>query len=119
MHRLSAFEEQILLALWEWPLGAVARQVSQQLPASLPYTTMASALHQLVGKGYARCSKQGRHNWFVPSLSKEAYGAEQLAQLVATCFHGSYPQLLVACVRRELLTPAHVAEALRLAATPA
>jgi BlaI family penicillinase repressor len=119
MGRLSAFEEQVFFALWHWPLGAVTGQVRQQLPGPLPYTTLASVLHQLVGKGYVQCSKRGRLNWFVPSLSKEAYGMGQLAQLVGTCFHGSYPQFLAACVRRELLLPAHVAETLSLVATRA
>lgn len=62
MHRLSQLKEHALWALWQYPTGGVVAQVRGHLSQPLPYTTLASVLHQLVRKGYAQNYKRGRQH---------------------------------------------------------
>lgn len=115
MQRLSQLEEHALWALGHYPTGGVVAQVRGHLSRPLPYTTLASILHQLVHKGYARSDKRGRQHWFSACVNQEAYGRQQLTQLVANYFHGSYPALVACCVRHGLLTLAEVEATLQAA----
>ncbi|SFQ79282.1 BlaI/MecI/CopY family transcriptional regulator [Hymenobacter arizonensis] len=98
MHRLSPPEEHVLACLWHWPEGASVTQLRNTLPAPVPpYTTVASTLQQLVGKGYARVDKRGRSHWFRPRLSAPEYARLWLARLVTAHFAGSYAELVRFC----------------------
>lgn len=106
MQRLSLSEEQVILLLWCRPGGTSIREIIGAPPAPIPpYTTLASTLPQLVGKGYARVEKRGRHNWFIPHLSGAAYAGTWLARFVTVHFAGSYTELVRFCVRQGQVSP--------------
>lgn len=106
--RLTPSEARALQVLSRLPTGGTIAQIRTQLPASVPYTTLASTLHQTVRKGYAQREKRGRQYWFSAELTDEAYAHAQVTQLVLRDFAGSYPALVAFCIRQGHLSYADV-----------
>lgn len=113
MQRLSQSEAHALELLWRWPDGVSVGRIITILPTpSPPYTTVASTLQQLVGKGYARVEKRGRSNWFRPLLSGSDYASLWLARFVTEHFAGSYVELVRFCWRQGQLGQPELREVL-------
>lgn len=101
MQRLSRSEAHALELLWRSPEGVSVGRIIADLPAPAPpYTTVASTLQQLVGKGYAQVEKRGRSNWFSPRLSGPEYARNWLARFVTEHFAGSHAELVRFCWRQ-------------------
>jgi predicted transcriptional regulator len=107
------------MALWRCSLSATVEQVRVRFPYPLPYTTLASLLHQLALKGYVTRQKHRNRCWFTPLISHQAYGYQQLVRFVRTHFQGSYPACVAYCVRQGLLPLPMLRDLLRVMASPA
>lgn len=113
MQKLSQREEHVIALLWRWPEGVSVSEIIHALPAPVPpYTTVASTLQQLVGKGYARMEKRGRSNWFSPCLSGPEYASNWLARFVTEHFAGSYAELVCFCWRQGQVSQPELQEVL-------
>jgi predicted transcriptional regulator len=92
---LTELELKIITILWDLGGGTVRDIVdAQSAEPPLAYTTVATVLKILEDKGFIRSSKSGRVLVYSARLTREAYQARTLGDLVERVFAGD-PMSLV------------------------
>lgn len=104
--KLTKAEWQIMNALWEQH-PATARQVMEQLPASIQwaYTTIKTMLSRLVEKKAVSEAKRGNTSVYDPLVSQRKARISALRSLMETAFDGAMGPLVHFLVEEEQLTP--------------
>jgi predicted transcriptional regulator len=92
---LTQAELELMTILWALEEASVA-EVIEALPRSrdVAYTTVSTILRILEQKGFVASRKEGRGHLYSPKISKQAYEATSLRQLVNNVFDGT-PSALV------------------------
>jgi len=92
---LTQAELELMAILWSLEEASVA-EVIESLPRSrqVAYTTVSTILRILEQKGFVASRKEGRGHLYSPKISKNAYEAKSLKQLVNKVFDGA-PSALV------------------------
>jgi predicted transcriptional regulator len=75
--RLHELEGEIMEELWargERSVRDVLEALNARSDAQRAYTTVMTVMHRLVGKQLLRRERRGRHDVFIPTLTREAYG---------------------------------------------
>ena len=92
---LTRAELELMAILWSLEEASVA-EVIESLPRSreVAYTTVSTILRILEQKGFVASRKEGRGHLYSPKISKKAYEARSLKQLVNKVFDGA-PSALV------------------------
>ena len=92
---LTQAELELMTILWSLEEASVA-EVIDCLPRSreVAYTTVSTILRILEQKGFVASRKEGRGHLYSPRISKDAYAARSLKQLVNKVFDGA-PSALV------------------------
>lgn len=93
---LTTVELEFMLVLWEIGAGTI-RDVLGKLKGDeqRAYTSVATVLKVLNGKGYLLAEKEDRAIIYKPTLSKVEYENKTLKSLAATLFNGT-PTAMVA-----------------------
>lgn len=93
---LSRLEQEVMNIVWERRDCSV-RDVLKILPRKkkLAYTTIATVLNRLYGKGLVRRETQGSLIYYSPKISKEAYG-KNTAMLFFRRFFSSFGDTAIA-----------------------
>lgn len=93
---LTTVELEFMLVLWEIGAGTI-RDVLGKLKGDeqRAYTSVATMLKILNGKGYLLAEKEDRAIIYKPTLSKVEYENKTLKSLAATLFNGT-PTAMVA-----------------------
>ena len=92
---LTAVELEMMNVIWRIGPCSVAQVREQLLPQrELAYTSVSTIVRILEQKRYVRSEKQGRGHLYSATISKPAYQAMSLKQLVNTVFEAT-PSLLV------------------------
>lgn len=76
---LGPLETQVMHVLWDHG-DLTVREIIGHLPADPAYTTIATVLRHLDGKGMVAAVKDGRSTRFTVRRSREAYTAEVMDQ---------------------------------------
>jgi predicted transcriptional regulator len=110
---LTEVELELMTILWRLGEGTV-NEVQAALPAERPlaYTSVSTVLRILEKKGFLAVRKQGRGHLYVPRVSKEAYEAHSLQDLIERVFDGT-PEALVRCLVQSSRLSARELAALR------
>lgn len=85
MKHLGHLETAVMRRLWEWDRPAASvREVLDGLKPNrdLAYTTVMTVLDNLHGKGLVRREKEGRAYVYAPTITREAYTADLLGQVL-------------------------------------
>jgi predicted transcriptional regulator len=89
--RLHELEKEIMDEIWsggERSVREVLEALNARLEPQRAYTTVMTVMHRLVGKQMLRRERRGRHDVFVPTLTREVYGqarAEvEVGELIST-----------------------------------
>ena len=82
---LHELESEVMEELWETGERTV-REVLDALNARAApkraYTTILTVMQRLHGKGLLRRERQGRHDVYVPAMSRDEYAETQVGALV-------------------------------------
>lgn len=91
-YRLGDLQLRILKVLWRHGPASVA-EVHQALgPTGLAYTTVATMLRKMEGRGLVRHSEQGRRFIYQAAVTAEEVSRRSTADLVDRLFGGSLSQ---------------------------
>ncbi|SDC01488.1 BlaI/MecI/CopY family transcriptional regulator [Niabella drilacis] len=93
MKKLTAQEEQLMIAVWQVGEGNV-KAFMEQLPEQPPYTTVASTIKNLEKKGYVSGRLFGNVYVYKPALSEEEYKKKFMGSVVKDYFSNSYKELV-------------------------
>lgn len=93
MKQLTKAEEQVMQILWELKQAVVKDVVNGFYGDKPAYTTVATVLKVLEGKGFVESRKIGNTNLFSPSVTKTDYTRFQLGSLLKNYFNGSFPRM--------------------------
>ncbi|MBZ4190514.1 BlaI/MecI/CopY family transcriptional regulator [Niabella beijingensis] len=93
MKKLTAQEEQLMIAVWQMGEGNV-KAFMELLPEQQPYTTVASTIKNLEKKGYVSSRLFGNVYVYKPALSEEEYKKRFMGNVVKDYFSNSYKELV-------------------------
>lgn len=94
MEKLTAQEEDAMLAVWKTGEGNVKSFMAAMMPPVPPYTTVASTIKNLEKKGYLESRLIGNVYLYVPAVTEEAYKQKFMGNVVKDYFANSYKELV-------------------------
>lgn len=99
-----------------WTSGArTTKEAMAQLPEPQPpYTTVASIVRNLEGKGYLRGTHQGKQYQYECLVSPEEYSAHSIGRIVGQYYTGSYKEIVQHFVRTSKLSADELQEIVAL-----
>jgi predicted transcriptional regulator len=101
---LTKAEEQIMQVLWQQQ-EAFLKDVVEAIPPPQPHpNTVATLLKILIEKGFVTAATIGRNNLYTPTVSRDAYSAQTLSQVVGNYFDGSYKTAVSFLVHQKQLS---------------
>lgn len=108
---LTEVELEFMKALWGIGGGTV-REVFAELAkeTSRAYTSVATTLKVLEGKGFVTSKKDDRTLTYAPALSKDHYEQRSLREMSRSLFNGTPSALVARLVEDEDLTDDMIAE---------
>ena len=108
---LTSVELEMMNVVWRIGPCSVAQVREQLLPQrSLAYTSVSTIVRILEQKGYVASEKQGRGHLYRAAVSKRAYQALSLKQLVSDVFEDTPSILIQRLLESETLTPKELAQ---------
>ena len=113
---LTKSEMQVMNILWEMGRGACVNDLLEHYPDPRPaYTTVATFMKILTQKGFVTFTKgTGKQHVYQPTITKEAYKRQVMADVKDTFFDGSAKSLLNFFVREERISSGEIEELLEL-----
>ncbi len=96
--------------LWNLPNnGGFTGDILSRYPGKKPaYTTLATFLKILSGKGFVKCTKKGNKLYFSPKVSKEEYAVVYLGPVKDAFFRGSFMEMMRFILQQEHLSEGEV-----------
>jgi BlaI family penicillinase repressor len=113
MEKLTAQEEETMLAVWRTGEGTVKAFV-QLINGDLPYTTVASTIKNLEKKGYLQSQMVGNTYLYKPAVSEEEYKNKFMGNVVKDYFDNSYKALVSFFVDQKKLSAKELKEVIRM-----
>lgn len=108
---LTSVELEMMNVVWRIGPCSVAQVREQLLPQrALAYTSVSTIVRILEQKGYVASEKQGRGHLYRAAVSKRAYQALSLKQLVSDVFEDTPSILIQRLLESETLTPKELAQ---------
>ena len=98
---LGEAELEVMLAVWDCPQPVSASQVLEEMEGSRSWKlpTLMTVLGRLCQKGYLRCEKQGRSNFYYSLVSREQYREGEGRALLRRLYGNSLPGLVASLHR--------------------
>lgn len=109
MKKLTVPEEEAMLVIWELKRGFI-KDILEKLPTELPYTTLASTIRKLEGKGYVKAEKLGNAKRYSPIVSEKTYKRKFMKGFVSDYFRNSYKEMVNFFVEEEALSKEELKE---------
>ena len=93
---LGEAELEVMLAVWDCPQPVSASQVLEEMEGSRSWKlpTLMTVLGRLCQKGYLRCEKEGRSNFYRPLVTREEYREGEGRTLLRRLYGNSLPRLV-------------------------
>ncbi|MCR5179682.1 MAG: BlaI/MecI/CopY family transcriptional regulator [Bacteroidaceae bacterium] len=100
--------------LWNLPNnGGYTSDILSRYTGKKPaYTTLATFLKILSGKGFVKCTKRGNKLHFTPKVSKEDYAVVYLRPVKDAFFGGSLQEMIRFIIQKEQLSQEEVSNLL-------
>ena len=92
--RLGEAELEVMLAVWACPAPVTASRVQEEMERSWKLPTLMTVLGRLCQKGYLRCEKEGRSNFYRPLVTREEYREGEGRTLLRRLYGNSLPRLV-------------------------
>ena len=87
--RLPDAELEVMQTIWALQPPVTAAEVQQNAPKEWKPTSVLTFLSRLCEKGFLRCEKQGRQNYYTPLVREEAYLQRESRSFVQRLCGGS------------------------------
>lgn len=114
MEKLSAQEEDAMLAVWKHGEGSVKSFMSVMSPPAPPYTTLASTVKNLEKKGFLTSRLIGNVYLYAPAVSEEAYKQKFMGKVVRDYFENSYRELVSFFVEKNKISTSELKDIIAL-----
>lgn len=114
LNALTPQEEDVMRAYWEIGEGEISDIIPHMFQKEMPYTTVASIVSKLEGKGYLE--KCGRRRGFVyrALVSDKDYSEKTLKYVVSNFFTGSYKDMVQYFARKQKISSDDLKEILEM-----
>lgn len=110
MEKLTAQEEDAMLAIWKIGEGNVKSFMVAMTPPIPPYTTVASTVKNLEKKGYLVSRLIGNTYLYAPAVTEEAYKQRFMGNVVKDFFANSYKELVSFFVEKNKISAEELKE---------
>ena len=109
--RLTPLEAMIMDVLWEQAPASV-KQVQQALhqKKEMAYNTVLTMMRILRDKGFLSSRREGRTDFYSPTVSRQQVGRRSLGEVVELFFSGSAGRLVSNLLDEEELSPEEMKE---------
>lgn len=94
MEKLSASEEEAMIAIWKTGPGFVKDFLQAMEPTQVPYTTLASVIKNLEKKKYVKSEKFANAYRYSPIIKQADYRKRYMQGVVSNFFESSYKDLV-------------------------
>lgn len=105
MERLTAQEEEIMQLVWTLGQCTVREIVDRMARPKPPYTTVASVVGNLKGKGYVAQSRKGNTYLYSPAIAENEYKSRFMSEFVRDYFRDSFKEMVSFFAKDEKLSP--------------
>jgi len=115
MEQLTSQEEQLMLYVWQRGKGFI-KDFREMYPGSRkpPYTTVATIMKKLEGKGYVSPRRYGNTDEYSPTVRQDTYKARYVDNAVSQFFQNSYKEMVSFFAKKEKLTEKDLQEIIQL-----
>jgi BlaI family transcriptional regulator, penicillinase repressor len=110
MEKLTVQEEEALMAVWKTGEGSVKSFLEHFAEPKPPYTTLASTIKKLEGRGLLQSRLFGNTYLYTATVSEKEYKKTFLNGVVKNYFSDSYKELVNFFVDQKKLTPKELKE---------
>lgn len=110
MERLTAQEEQAMLAVWKTGEGNVKSFMKNVEGTPPPYTTLASTIKNLERKGFISSRLVGNTYVYKPAVLEADYKKKFMSGVVRNYFENSYKELVSFFVEQKKLSAEELRE---------
>lgn len=104
MNRLTAQEEEAMLAIWKRDGGFISELKAEMKDEEMPYTTLASTIKNLQRKGYIQGVKYANAYRYEALIQQEDYKKHFMHDFVGDYFKHSYKELVSFFAKDEKLS---------------
>lgn len=102
-HEISEAEMEIMKILWRQGEEATSAQLQRQC-SDWKITTVLTLCKRLEDKGFLKRRKEGKTNYYRPTLTEEEYKAYQTQNFLEEVHSGSVKSFMAALYNHEALT---------------
>ena len=114
MEKLTAQEEEVMLAVWKTGEGNVKTFLENMNDTRPPYTTVASTIKNLERKEYLSSRLAGNAYLYTPLISENDYKKKFMNGVVKDYFENSYKELVNFFVEQKKLSAKELQEIIDL-----
>ena len=108
--RLSDAELEVMQIIWAHSPPITAADVQQNAAKDWKATSVLTFLSRLCEKGFLRCEKEGRQNFYTPLIGRKAYLQRESASFVRRLCGGSVKNLVASLSDAGELTDSDIDE---------
>ena len=112
--RLTPQEEKAMRHIWDLGEATVKEVLAAYGEPRPPYTTVASVVKNLEGKGFLAARRIGPTYLYRPLVARTDYRRRCLGSMVKDYFDNSYKELVSSFAREQKISAAELKEILRL-----
>lgn len=110
--KLPDAELEVMLAIWHSDTPTHVGEIQKMIGRDRPHQALQVLLGRLSEKGFVRCEKIGRLNYYTPLVEEQVYCSRETDSLIDKLY-GSSPARLVAALVEENRLSEHDLNALR------
>jgi predicted transcriptional regulator len=113
--KLPDFELDVMRIIWSSETKFHTGEIHEQLPDNkCRLQALQTILRRLEEKGFVRCEKIGRFNYYEPLVTEDEYRSQQAETLIDKLFSSSPAQLVASLVERGSMTHEDLEEIRRI-----
>lgn len=114
LEKLSASEEEAMIAVWKTGPGFVKDFLQAMETNETPYTTMASIIKNLEKKGYVKSEKFANAYRYTPVVKQADYRKKYMQGVVSNFFESSYTDLVTFFARNKKISTEELKDIIKL-----
>ena len=108
--RLPDSELEVMLTIWKSGEILHTGEIHQRIGKGRPIQAVQTLLGRLCDKGFLRCEKRGRLNFYHPLAAEEDYRRQETASFLEKLYGNSAARLVAALVQSDSLSESDLAE---------
>ena len=118
MDKLTAQEEEAMLAVWQVGKGFIKDFMYVMPDPAPPYTTLASTIKNLARKGFLKSEKFANANRYSAKVKEADYKKRFMTGFVDSYFQSSYKELVAFFAKDNKISAAELKEIINLIENP-